>query len=237
MASVSGLDRYDSDRARRWLARDRACTDTDQRIERFSALLLGAPYRASPLIGSATTAEVFTISLRHFDCVTYVEAVLALAQAGTVRTFAAAVRKLRYHRGEVDWRARNHYMTEWIARNATEGRLARLTLGAKRHRLERRLDAVPGLAPRRSRFTYLRVDEALRRSDRIPSGTLVLFVSMRASLDVFHCGFLIRRADEIWLRHATRRRRQVVEQPLREFLRANRTLGLILAQAHARGRP
>ncbi len=47
-------------------------------------------------MGSADSAEVFTASIDRFDCVTYIETVVALARASTVDGFIEWLRKIRY---------------------------------------------------------------------------------------------------------------------------------------------
>src|SRR5215469_10550401 len=90
------------------------------RIDVLSRHFLGHPYQPNPLIGSADTCEVFTASLDGFDCVTYIEAILALARASNVEDFLKWLRKIRYEQGRVEWSRRNHYMTHWIRNNVGE---------------------------------------------------------------------------------------------------------------------
>src|SRR6266404_4682283 len=91
------------------------------RIDVLSHHFLGLPYQPNPLIGSADTAEVFTASFEGFDCVTYIETVVALARASNVDDFTEWLRKIRYERGRIQWDRRNHYMTGWIRNNVREG--------------------------------------------------------------------------------------------------------------------
>ncbi len=63
------------------------------RIDVLSRHFLGCPYQPNPLIGSADTAEVFTASLDGFDCVTYIETMVALARASNVDDFIAVAAK------------------------------------------------------------------------------------------------------------------------------------------------
>jgi len=81
------------------------------RIDILSTLFLGYPYKSNPLIGSAAKPEVFTASLEGFDCVTYIETVLALARASTLDEFIDGLRRIRYEQGCVQCERRNHYMT------------------------------------------------------------------------------------------------------------------------------
>ncbi len=94
---------------------------TGSRIDILSRHFLGHSYKPNPLIGSAATAEVFTASLDGFDCVTYIETILALARASSVDDFVEWLRKIRYGQGRIQWERRNHYMTLWIRNNICEG--------------------------------------------------------------------------------------------------------------------
>src|ERR1700674_6006004 len=71
------------------------------RIDVLSRHFLGHPYKPDPLIGSADTAEVFTASFDGFDCVTYIETVVALSRASNVDNFIEWLRKIRYERGRL----------------------------------------------------------------------------------------------------------------------------------------
>ena len=79
-------------------------------LKPFPDKFLGLPY-SSTLIGSAQQPEVFVASLDRFDCVTYIETVVALARASNAAQFAEFLRHLRYDHGRVAWEKRNHYMT------------------------------------------------------------------------------------------------------------------------------
>src|SRR6266851_9012589 len=94
---------------------------TGSRINVLSRHFLGHSYKTNPLIGSADTAEVFTASLDGFDCVTYIESILALAFASSVDDFVEWLRKIRYGQGRIQWERRNHHMTLWIRNNIREG--------------------------------------------------------------------------------------------------------------------
>ena len=66
------------------------------------------------------------------------------------------------------------------------------------------------------------------------SGDLIFFASTRKNLDVFHAGIIVRDGKRVLMRHASRSEGLVVEQELGEFLKANRTSGVI-GGAAARG--
>ena len=99
----------------------RGLEEIGSRIDAISRHFIGFPYLETPLVGSATLPERLTVALGGFDCVTYVESVLALARASTATEFVENLRRIRYAGGDVDWRRRNHYMTAWIRNNQSAG--------------------------------------------------------------------------------------------------------------------
>lgn len=199
------------------------------RIDALSRQLLGTPYRSNPLIGSATEPEVFTASLEHFDCVTYVESVLALARASTVENFAESLRKIRYDSGVVRWNRRNHYTTDWIRNNVRQGTITRVTTSRLPEvSRERVLSILSGLPPRTIRIKCVPKSAAASLMARMKTGDLVFFVSTRRNLDVFHLGVAVVQGEKTLMRHASRSRGCVVEQELGGFLKMNRMAGVIV---------
>jgi cell wall-associated NlpC family hydrolase len=220
----------DGRRAQQLLSRAKALRSLPERMGSFSELLLGLPYEANPLGDSPDTPEVFTASLTGFDCVTYVETVLALSLAATPGEFADWLRRIRYEDGRVEWARRNHYMTGWIRSNARIGVVRRIAAGVHAKSKDRLLDAVPGLRPTRARFSCVPKREMRRLERHFKTGDLIFFASTRAHLDVFHCGILIREGDRFRIRHAACSRQSVVEQDLSDFLGANRMAGVLVVR-------
>src|SRR5262245_33320436 len=103
--------------------------DLAKRIDFISACFLGHPYIANSLGGGEGLPEVLTISLDGFDCVTYMEIVLALAISKNTNDFITTIREIRYEGGKVAWRCRNHYMTAWARNNCKRGFVRNLTRG------------------------------------------------------------------------------------------------------------
>ena len=201
------------------------------RIDVLSRHFLGHSYKENPLIGSADTSEVFTASLDGFDCVTYIETILALARASNADDFIDWLRKIRYEQGRIEWKRRNHYMTLWIRNNEREGMLKPVSMPAVPVRsTERVLNVVPGLAAQRTRVECVPKTAVPRLDPLLQSGDLMFFVSTRMNLDVFHAGIIVRDGNSMLMRHASRSQSSVVEQELDEFLKANRMTGVIVAR-------
>jgi len=201
------------------------------RVEAFAGRFLGYPYQPNPLIGSADTAEAFTASFDGFDCVTYIETVLALARASSVNEFIESLRKIRYERGSIQWARRNHFMTDWLRNNEREGVVRPVSMRAlpivKRERV---LNGVAGLAARRTRVRCVPKPAMPLVVPYLQTGDLICFASTRKNLDVFHAGIIVLDGKRILMRHASRSAGLVVEQELSEFLKSNRMAGVIVAR-------
>jgi cell wall-associated NlpC family hydrolase len=221
---------FDTRRVERLLEAAGGATRAGSRVDVISAKLIGKPYQSNPLIGSADTPEVFAVSTDRFDCVTYIETVFALARSRDAGRFVDVLRRIRYADGKVEWSFRNHYMTEWIRNNVRGGWIRRPPALPADIAKDRLLTVVPGLSPRRAKFHCIPKSALLRHSDKIETGDLIFFASTRTHLDVFHCGILIRNGDRVLLRHASRSKGGVVEQPLEEFLKQNRMAGAIVVR-------
>ena len=204
------------------------------RIDVLSRHFLGHSYKPNPLIGSADTAEVFTASLDGFDCVTYIETIVALARASNVDDFTEWLRKIRYEQGRIQWERRNHYMTLWIRNNVREGIIRPVSMPAVPIlSRERVLNVVPGLAAQRTRVKCVPKPAVPRLERYLQSGDLIFFASTRKNLDVFHAGIIVRDGKKVFMRHASRSQGFVVEQELSEFLKANRMAGVIVVRPQA----
>jgi len=214
----------------RLLAAGKGGQNLGARVEAISRQLIGLPYIENPLGGGPDLEERLTLSLGAFDCVTFVESVLAAALAQTPGDFVSIVREIRYHRGCVEWASRNHYMTDWVRNNRKQGFVADKTRGRESITKERRLNLVAGLPKKMARLRCFPKRAFPRIAPRIESGDVIFFVSTRPTLDVFHTGLLVKRGDEVLMRHAARGAGKVIEQPLPEFLKTQRMAGFMLAR-------
>ena len=190
----------------------------------------GTPYRAHALddylkAGGSPDREPVTLSLADFDCVTFVEACLAIGEMARTRApaewnrFGREVERLRYRNGQrFGYPSRLHYFSEWIADNARRGRL---------RDLGRDLGAVPDERPLRFMTSNRDLYPALRHEgvyraiaaqeraldpatrwlvptdripeveDRIESGDVVAFATSIEGLDVTHASFAHRTSDGV----------------------------------------
>jgi hypothetical protein len=198
---------------------------------RVGELAAGTPYEASTLEaylragGSPSGTEPLTLSLTRFDCVTLVEACLAVARgaggagAPTWEGFGREVERMRYRGGERHgYASRLHYFSEWIADGEKRGLLEDLgaDLGGVEDRRPLRF-----MTEHRGSYSALaddrvfgdlvaierRLDGRARRvvptariaeiADRIEAGDVLAFATAIEGLDVTHAAFAYRDAEGI----------------------------------------
>lgn len=203
-------------------------TNLSARMDRISKLLLGRPYVEGSLGGGPESPEEFRVLLNAFDCVTYMETVLALALARTFDEFIEAIRLIRYKDGEIDWRHRNHYMVDWARNNETARFVQNLTSGLYSRDKTCTLSLIAGLPSKTTTFPYFPTQSREQVAGLFATGDLVLFVSTRETLDVFHTGLLVAREGRRLLRHARRTAGAVIEQELGEFMTRTEMDGIVL---------
>ncbi|HEY7613995.1 MAG TPA: N-acetylmuramoyl-L-alanine amidase-like domain-containing protein [Gemmatimonadales bacterium] len=193
---------------------------------RVGELAAGTPYQAQTLEayirqgGTPATSEPLTLSLTHFDCVTLVEACLAVARVaggGTPATwdgFGREIERMRYRGGtRRGYASRLHYFSEWITDGERRGLvrdLGRELGGVEDDRPLRFMtshrDSYPALADeavfRDIEAIERRLDPRPRRvvptariaevEDRIESGDVLAFATVIPGLDVTHAAFAYR---------------------------------------------
>ena len=105
-------------------------------IAAFGRTFVGAPYVPGTL--EVAGPERLVVNLRTFDCVTFVENMLALARTtrsgGHYPEFKRELMRIRYRDGKLDgYPSRLHYFSEWIADNDRKGIVKAITqsLGGK----------------------------------------------------------------------------------------------------------
>lgn len=102
-----------------------------QLLQTLAAKFEGATYKGGLLDQSPT--EELVLSLSQFDCVLFVETVLAIARTLTVeepspQVFSNAVQAQRYRQGQLQgYCSRLHYFSDWIADNQRRGLVENIT--------------------------------------------------------------------------------------------------------------
>jgi hypothetical protein len=230
----------------------------DQLILKIGNFFLGTPYVTGIL--ETKTAEHLIANLREYDCVTFVENVVALAkvirsQQESFETFRKLLQRIRYRQGRLQgYCSRLHYFSDWIHDNQRKGIVRDVTeeIGGEPFKKTltfmtthpdlypplkyaanlRRMQSLERVISKRSLFFIPK--KALRRlEDRIRDGDLVAITTNSEGLDVQHVGFAVRVKDRIHLLHASSVRGRVIlsENTLYRYLMQSETRsGIMVAR-------
>ena len=177
--------------------------------------LRGRPYTAGLL--DAPPRETLLADLTQFDCVLYIENVLALARGiatsdATPEAYLADIARMRYRGGAMaGYGSRLHYFTEWIADNAARGTLRDVTQDAggvpfdktiafmSEHRASyprladaAAFDSVRTVEARLAGMDLFYIPKAriAAAADSLRAGDVVAMTTSIAGLDVTHTGFV-----------------------------------------------
>jgi hypothetical protein len=192
-----------------------------QRIAYISRGLLGTRYRGYTLIGGPRTPEQFVVRDDGFDCVTYCETVLAAAYAGNADEFRSMLRTIRYHKGVVAWRERNHYFFEW-GKNNVDNKLCRTILLDGVVAMDKTVDWHKALGRRRFRMPVIPQASLFANKTLLANGDIVAFVTRRPDLDYYHVGFIVfDDKSQMMLRHASQTHGRVLDERMDRFVAQN----------------
>lgn len=200
----------------------------DQLILKIGNFFLGTPYAAGTL--ETKTAEHLIINLREYDCVTFVENVIALlrlvrSRQKSFKTFQKLLREIRYRHGRPrGYSSRLHYFSDWIHDNQKKGILKDVTaeIGGRPFRknltiMTTRPDLYPRLrdpanfrnmkslerAISKRSLSFIPKKAVRRLEDQLHDGDLIAIMTSRPDLDVQHVGFAKKVKNRIHLLHAS----------------------------------
>jgi hypothetical protein len=232
-------------------------------VARVGSWFVGAPYTPGTL--DPAGPEGLVVNLREFDCVTFVESMLAFARLirsgqSSFADFQDELRTIRYRAGRMqDYPTRLHYFSEWIQDNEAKGIVRNQTralggvVDAERidfmtqNRGSYRQLADSGffqavrereaVLSRQPRYMIpeQRIEAA---ADRIRNGDVIAATSSLPGLDVAHTGIAFWQDGKLHLMHAplVGDSVEISEHPLAErIIDIDRQDGIMVARPNEPG--
>lgn len=217
-----------------------------QIMQAIGQQFMDAPYLEGTL--DEGDEETLVIRFDGFDCVTYVETVLALArtindQAYDFETFADHMQAQRYRGGgDIGYCNRLHYFSEWIADNEVRGAVNDLTadlggeeLGNVVGFMSANREAYPRFATNDSLLAcvqdmerelaegghtlhYVPQEDIPSIYDELQSGDIIGLATDIEGLDVAHTGLVYEDEDNIGMLHASLDEGVVIEFDLQQYV-------------------
>jgi hypothetical protein len=221
---------------------------------------LGTPYASGTL--EQQVGEQLVINLRQFDCFTFLENTVVLADLmRTGRTtwpdFTVALQTSRYRHGSLDgYASRLHYFSDWLADNQSRGFLQDITpdLGGipwrkKFNFMTAHRNQYPALV---SPATYRRLQQIEKIcserachhipktavsacSHKIKNGDLIAITTSIEGLDVVHVGLAVHLPRGLHLLHASQRAGKVIisAETIYRYLQHRKSrLGIMVARVN-----
>jgi len=223
-----------------------------------ASYFMGTPYVANTLESSDN--EKLIIYNDRYDCVTFVEYVLALSiyqnqPSESKKTLPQIITQIRYRNGKIDgYGSRLHYFTEWMIHNEQCGNIKNITpeIGGKPfdkkiHFMTTHKTKYPKLNNPKvfqkikdaeiflhtQNLTYIPKDKVRSAFTQINNGDIIAITTGIDGLDIVHTGFALRKGDEIHLLHASEKEGKVIisDAPLDRYMQKNKSQsGIMVAR-------
>lgn len=222
---------------------DKLCSDI--LMDETAKFFLGVPYVDKTL---EYEPERLIVNLREMDCMTFVENVLALAEAsasGTPswQTYLEKLQQIRYRDGKIeDYTSCLHYTSDWIYENEKKGLIADITkeIGGvplamdvsfvSTHpesymQLQSHPEYIAVMAKKEKeinsrQYYYIPKEEIDKREAQIRTGDIVCFVTSIKGLDISHVGIVHKEGDKMTFIHASSGKKRVIinEESLQDYV-------------------
>ena len=196
--------------------------------------------------------EVLVINLKKFDCVTFIENMVALTQTRrsavvpTYETYKKNVTNVRYRNGVVGYPERLHYFSDWLFENEKRGILKNITkelggeaypktvfyMSLKRDTLYGNMadpetfstmKTVEESITKRGKF-YIPKDRIADMESKIKDGDIIAITNRLDGMDMAHTGLAMRKNGRVYMLHASSKFKKVMltDVPLSDYLLGNK---------------
>jgi Protein of unknown function (DUF1460) len=195
--------------------------------------------------------EVLVVNLKTFDCVTFVENMVALTQTRRALMpnfdiYKKNLTQVRYRNSMVDYASRLHYFSDWLFENEKSGLLRVITknIGGEIYPkpvfyMSLKKDTLYGNMADSATFNAIQtVEKAISKRDKfyipkaqiaqieskIQNGDIIAVTNRLEGMDIAHTGFAIWKNGRVHLLHASSQFRKVIvsDVPLADYLMKNK---------------
>ena len=222
---------------------------SNARIASIATYFLATPYKGGTLDGCG--AEKLTVTLASFDCVTFVESVLALSllteyNAHSKDLFLQKLQQIRYRGSNVAYCSRLHYSTDWLHEMQNLNILTDISQQIGGAPFTKKINFItanhtkyPQLVSNQNytaimqkveaqlnarAYYYIPKKEVVAVDKQLKSGDIILITTTIKGLDISHMGIAVEQQGKISLIHASSDAAKVVlsDSSLFNYLANNR---------------
>lgn len=203
----------------------------------IGSLFIGKPYKKN-ILNKCYPNEKLNTSLNEFDCVTFVETVLALnedfhSSKPSFENFKNNLKYWRYRNGIIDCQNRLHYFSDWIQYHEIQKDIKNVTKDLGGILVEKNFNF---MSSNRKKYNFLvddlnynavyQTENYLRNlpfysipkekineiESKVQNGDIIGITSSKKSIDIDHIGFAIVINNELYLMHASYHFKRVVSK-------------------------
>ena len=199
----------------------------------------------------STSNEELEVNLTQFNCVTFVENMIALSQtrlsgAPNFEYFKQNLAYIRYRNGDINYASRLHYFSDWFYENEKRGILKNITQELGGQPFNKNVSYLSSsknvLTKNKSNYATFASMKKVERvissrpkyfipkhkisdiESSIKNGDIIGITNRLEGMDMAHTGFAIWRNGELYLMHASSQFHKVIisSKPLKEYLAKNK---------------
>ena len=213
----------------------------EEKIIVFSQTMMGLPYVLNGIGEGVPPDSDPMFRFDNYDCLSFVETILALSMSKQTEDIEIIVKDLRYH-GDITYTNRNHFMiSQWIPNAIEKGYLKDITKELGEVHITTKSITTKNWSRWRGRHAFhltneeyptgdylletLTLDTARQVMDDIPTGSIIIVVRENRDYNpiwITHLGFVVRETVHqktyTKIRHATIMGNIVKENHLRWYL-------------------
>ena len=196
-------------------------------IKKLSEKFLGVKYVSNTLSNHEinTSKENLIINFESLDCFTFIDTIQALKQSTNKEDFVNHLINIRYKSGDISYKNRNHFYSDWIDSNSMTD--ITCTLGNCHKKVKylnenekylKEIDTV------QREISYINFEDV--NLDLLQDGDYVGIYTDKEALDVTHTGIIVKKFDTFFIRHASSLKKEIIDSNL--ALYTKNKLGIIV---------
>ena len=189
-------------------------------ISKLTQKFLDTSYVSNTLsnIEINTSKENLIINFEALDCFTFIDTIEALKNSKDLESFKNKLINTRYKNGDISYLKRNHFFSDWLTNNNMKD----ITCSLGKCNKEKKL--------LNKNYKYLKKIEMVQRDiyyiapedinlSKLQTGDYVGIYTKLSDLDVTHTAIIIRKDNLVYLRHASSKKKKVIDSLLLEYIK------------------
>lgn len=191
---------------------------TQKDILKLSEKFIDTKYVANTLKNKDinTSKEKLVINFEALDCFTFIDTIKALQDSTNLQSFKKELIATRYKNSKVTYHNRNHFFSDWLKNPNIKD--ITCDLGACKKSIKYL----------NKNFKYLKEVPEVKREiayihpkninlSKLKNGDYVGIYTKLPDLDVTHTGIIIKKNNQVFIRHASSKQKKVIDSELFKY--------------------